>query len=68
MEWYRKAADQGNADAQYYFGRNYDFARGVKQDKTKAKEWYRKAAVQGHKEAQKRLDEMVRLYYYAAKS
>ncbi len=30
--WYRKAADQGNADAQLNLGRMYDNGRGVPQD------------------------------------
>jgi len=48
----RKAADQGNASAQYNLGLTYDRGQGVAQDYTQALFWYRKAADQGEASAQ----------------
>ena len=50
--WYRKAAEQGDADAQYNLGFSYNLGLGVSQDYTEAVKWYRKAAEQGHADAQ----------------
>jgi TIR domain/Sel1 repeat len=52
MAWYRKAADQGNADAQYNIGVLYHNGRGVRQDYAQAKAWFQKAADQGSAAAQ----------------
>jgi TPR repeat protein len=51
-EWYRKAAEQGFAKAQYNLGTLYQFGRGVLQDFALAAIWYRKAAEQGDALAQ----------------
>jgi hypothetical protein len=51
MRWYRKAADQGDADAQYNIGWLYEHGRGVAQDYAEAMRWYRKAADQGNANA-----------------
>ena len=51
-KWYRKAADQGNADAQYALGRCCANAIGVTKNFMEAINWYRKAATQGHRDAQ----------------
>jgi TPR repeat protein len=48
----RKAAEQGNAQAQFILGRMYYFGKGVQQDYSKAVKWYRKAAEQGYAKAQ----------------
>ena len=58
VEWYRKAADQGNAAAQYNLGNMYSWGKGVEQSNEKAAEWYRKAADQGDPDAKKRLSEL----------
>ena len=50
--WYRKAAEQGLAYAQYNLGLFYDVGRGVPQDSAQAAAWYRKAAAQGLPSAQ----------------
>lgn len=55
VEWFRKAAEQGNADAQNYLGWAYANGQGVSKDLVKAVEWYRKAADQGNPHAQERL-------------
>ena len=50
--WYRKAADHGNAFAQFHLGLSYASGRGVTQDYAEAVSWYRKAAEQGNAFAQ----------------
>jgi hypothetical protein len=55
---FRKAAEQGNAFAQYSLGYAYANGRGVPKDNEKAKEWYRKSAAQGDEGAKKRLAEL----------
>ena len=47
---YRKAADQGLAEAQYALGRIYSEGEGV--DREEAAKWFRKAAEQGEVDAQ----------------
>ena len=44
---YRRAADQGDADAQFKLGVMYSEGRGVPQDDAEAVNWYRLAAEQG---------------------
>jgi clan AA aspartic protease (TIGR02281 family) len=51
MQWFRKAADQGNAEALNSIGRLYMKGEGVPQDYAQAMRWYRKAADQGFTEA-----------------
>jgi len=53
--WYRKAAEQGDSDAQYSLGAMYYLGHGVSQDYSEAVKWYRKAAEQGYAEAQTNL-------------
>ena len=48
----RKAADQGNAGAQYSLGVMYSNGRGVLQDDREAAAWFQKATDQGHASAQ----------------
>jgi TPR repeat protein len=54
-QWYRKAAEQGDAEAQFNLGVMCQCGRGVAQDETRGVQWYRKAAEQGHKGAQSAL-------------
>lgn len=49
--WYGKAADQGNAIAQYKLGICYYNGIGVNKNKEKAMELVHKAAEQGYKQA-----------------
>jgi len=58
VELFRKAAEQGNADAQFNLGQMYDQGKGVKQDYAKAVELFRKAAKQGNADAQYNLGQM----------
>ena len=55
---YRKAADQGDANAQNNLGIMYYMGRGVAQDYAAAISWYRKAADQGLALAQHQLGYM----------
>jgi TPR repeat protein len=58
LGWYRKAAEQGNAIAQYNLGDMYRVGEGVPPDSTAAAGWYRKAAEQGYALAQNNLGVM----------
>ena len=49
LEWYRKAAEQGNADAQFNLGLKYIKGEGVPQDYIKACKWFNLAATQNNK-------------------
>ena len=55
VKWSRKAAEQGDADAQYNLGNCYGRGEGVEQDKAEAVKWYHKAAEQGNKNAKEAL-------------
>ncbi len=46
-KWYRKAAEQGNADAQCQLGFMCDFGHGLPKNHAEAVWWYREAAEQG---------------------
>jgi TPR repeat protein/serine/threonine protein kinase len=52
LRWFRKAAEQGNAQAQSSIGWLYGHGKGVVQDYVEALRWFRKAADQGHADAQ----------------
>ena len=52
MKWYRLAAAQGNASAQYSLGMAYEKGQGVPQDYQEALKWYRLAAAQGYAPAE----------------
>jgi TPR repeat protein len=60
VKWFRKAADQGDAKAQYSLGRAYAMGLGVTKDVEQAKTWLRKAAAQKHADAQKLLEELAK--------
>ena len=55
VKWYRKAAEQGIAEAQYNLGVMYANGEGVPRDQAKAVEWLQKAAKQGLAKAQEAL-------------
>lgn len=56
----KKAAERGDADAQYNLGQYYEIGVDVDEDEKTAFEWYRKAARQGLVEAQ---DALGRCYH-----
>ncbi len=51
-KWFKKAAEQGLAEAQCKLANCYARGYGMAEDKTEAREWWRKAAEQGLAEAQ----------------
>ena len=55
VNWYRKAAEQGHARAQYGLGFIYWAGSGVIKDYQEANEWFLKSAEQGYFLAQNRL-------------
>ena len=57
--WWSKAAEQGDADAQYNLGRAYWLGDGIPMNKPLAVYWYRKAAEQGNADA----IELLKVYY-----
>ena len=60
VNWYRKSAEQGDADAQHNLGVMYKKGLGVPQDYKEAVNWYRKSAEQGDAWAQDALGLMYR--------
>ena len=50
--WCRKAAEQGDANAQHALGFSYAHGQGVPQDYAESIRWYRKAAEQDDRKAQ----------------
>jgi hypothetical protein len=58
MKWYRKAADQGEANAQVSIGWMYSNGLGVKKDDAEAFKWYLMAAEQGDSGAQQDIGNM----------
>lgn len=52
MAWFHKAADQGDASAQFNLALGYESGKGVKQSFADAIKWRRKAAESGHLIAQ----------------
>ena len=58
VKWYRKAAEQGDPDAQCNLGRCYANGEGVRQDTEEAVKWFRQSAGQGNKDAKKALKEL----------
>ena len=52
VKWYRKAAEQGYAQAQFDLGCCYAAGLGVAEDEAESVKWWRKAAEQGNVTAQ----------------
>jgi TPR repeat protein len=52
VKWFRKAAEQNVADAQYNLGVCYAIGQGVTEDDAEAVKWFRKAAEQNYADAQ----------------
>jgi hypothetical protein len=61
LQWYLKAAEQGNVRAEERLGELYEDGKGVRQDFVQAAAWYRKAADLGDIEAEKRLANLYNL-------
>ena len=52
VNWYRKAAQQGDPIAQFHLGWHYQYDPDGTKDEAEAVKWYCKAAEQGHEDAQ----------------
>ncbi|MGD9639458.1 MAG: tetratricopeptide repeat protein [Alphaproteobacteria bacterium] len=61
FKWYKKAADQGDAFAQYNLAFLYYDGEGVEQDYKSAFEWFKKSAEQGYIEGQYNLASLYRM-------
>jgi TPR repeat protein len=57
-KWFRRAAEQGNAEAEDYLGTLYFTGRGVPQNYTEAARWFHMAADKDIEHAQRQLAEM----------
>ena len=68
FEQAKKAADQGDAVAQYKLGLRYVDGRGVAKDAAEAAKWFRKAADQGNAEGQFELGYLYEIGKGVAKS
>jgi TPR repeat protein len=60
IDWFRKAAAQGYAPAEFQMGQLYDFGFGVTADVEQAFAWYRKAAKGGSAAAQRAVGDFYR--------
>ena len=58
IKWYRHAATQGLAEAQYRLGLCYENGNGIRKNRKTAASWYQKAAEQGNENAKKNLKEL----------
>ena len=63
VSWFRKAAEQGHAEAEYHLGRCYRDGEGVAPDLSEAIRWFEKAAEQNNPDALFNLG----FLYYAGK-
>ncbi len=60
VKWYRMAAEQGDAEGEYWLAGCYKDGKGLPKDCSEAEKWYLKAAEQGHAHAQTSLGYMYR--------
>ena len=58
IAWFRKAADQGYANAQYILGLHYALGKGVLQNYIKAHMWLNLSSSNGHKNAAQTLHQL----------
>ena len=58
LEWYKKAADSGYAEANYKIGVMYQYGEGVKQDEIKALEYFHKGVATGCRMSKGKVDWM----------
>jgi uncharacterized protein len=60
VQWYRQAANQGFAEAQFNVGRMFAAGNGVDKNDLEAMSWFRRAAQQGYAKAKNELDAMIK--------
>ena len=58
VQYYTRAAELGNAEAQYKLGCCYETGTGVEQDLNEAEFWFRKAAEQGYEKSKAALERL----------
>ena len=58
VQWFRQAAEQGNALGQYHLGLSYAEGVGLDKDDSEAMHWLKKAAEQGFTAAQDYLQQV----------
>ena len=58
IEWYKKAADSGYAEANYKIGIMYQYGEGVKQDEVKALDYFHKGVATGCRMSKGKVDWM----------
>ena len=64
LHWYEKAAEQGQADAQFICGGMYFAGEGTARDKARAKQWIQKAASQTENQnAQEAAESFLRKFF-----
>jgi hypothetical protein len=56
VKWYRKSAEQGDANAQFGLGQMYDNGWGVPKDYVLSHMWFNLSAANGNKGGQKNRD------------
>ena len=59
LEWFEKAAEQGDVDAQFNTAMAYESGDGTARDLNKATYWYSLAAKQGDRQAKRKLKELL---------
>jgi len=59
IEYFEKAAEKDNAEAQLYLAYMYNIGKGVKQDYAKAKSFYERAQKQSNREISKQASDML---------
>ena len=67
FEWYMKAANTGDTEAEFIIGNRYRKGTGCKKDYAKAAEWFTRAAEKDHAEAQYKLAFLYEKGYGVAK-
>ena len=58
LKWFRKAAEQGDADAEHNSGLAYENGEGVSKDDGEAIRWLNKRAADGSEEAKRDLERL----------
>jgi len=58
LKWFRLAAGQGHASAQYQMGQIYIYGKGIPKNEKTAQKWYRLAAEQGNDHARSHLENL----------
>lgn len=58
FQWFKIAAERGDAESQFHLGCLYEEGKGVAQNIAKALEWYMKAAEQGYEDAKIKIEEI----------